>query len=93
MYLTNFHRSLYLENSDIMFVDLTACDHNLVTLELNSLHMVGNIVYGYSMKNIIKELTLYTGRMIIPPVWTQEVSACPVCCTSTVFVGAVVLIL
>ena len=74
MYLTNHFRSVYFENSEVMFVDLTRCDEGHVEVELlHSLRLRGNLVFAVSMKSAVSELTLFTGRMRAPPAWTQQV--------------------
>jgi hypothetical protein len=54
-----------------MYIDLTSPDS--VQVELWGLTLYGNIIYGTSMKDLLKEITLITGRMHRPPVWSQKV--------------------
>lgn len=71
LYLTNFNRSLLFENSEVTYFDLTTPLQ--VEVELWGSRLVGNILYGQSMKQLVSEITLYTGRMRAPPAWSQKV--------------------
>lgn len=70
LYLTNFNRSVLYENSEVMYVDLTR--PSTVELELWGRALSGNILFGTSMKGLVREATAVTGRMMRPPSWSQE---------------------
>jgi alpha-glucosidase (family GH31 glycosyl hydrolase) len=55
----------------VMFIDLT--DPLAVEVEVWSTELRGNVIYGTTMRDLLFEITLYTGRMIPPPEWTQLV--------------------
>jgi hypothetical protein len=55
-----------------MFIDLT--DPLAVVAEVWSTELRGNIIYGTTMRELLFEITIYTGRMIPPPEWSQLVS-------------------
>jgi alpha-glucosidase (family GH31 glycosyl hydrolase) len=54
-----------------MYIDLTA--PGMVEAEVWALRMSGHIVSGGSMKDVVGEITLVTGRMFAPPAWSQQV--------------------
>lgn len=54
-----------------MFIDLTT--PGVVEAEVWSLAMRGNIIAAASLREAVREVTLYTGRMQRPPEWSQEV--------------------
>lgn len=54
-----------------MFIDLT--EPNYVEVEVWSLELRGNILYGTTMRELLSEITLCTGRMLPPPEWSQLV--------------------
>ncbi|CAM9105451.1 unnamed protein product, partial [Ectocarpus fasciculatus] len=70
LYLTSYNRSVLFENSEVMYVDLTR--RGAVELELWGTALAGNILYGRSMRALVGEVTAYTGRMMRPPLWSQE---------------------
>ena len=82
MYLTNHNHSLVYTNSEVMYFDLTATDS--VQVELWGLSLAGSILsvmQGGGMAGLVGEMSLITGRMQTPPVWTQKgavVSTCTV---------------
>ena len=59
----------------VMYIDLTR--KGFVEAEVWSLSIRGNILVGASMKEVVSEITLVTGRMKRPPAWTQQVSIDP----------------
>lgn len=69
LYMTNQNRSMIFENSEVMYINLT--NPELVEIEVWSLELRGNIVYGDTMRDLLSEITLYTGRMLPPPEWSQ----------------------
>jgi hypothetical protein len=54
-----------------MFFDLTQPE--TVEVEVWSLELRGNIISGDTWRELLNEITLYTGRMLPPPEWTQLV--------------------
>jgi hypothetical protein len=54
-----------------MYFDLTVS--GAVEVELWGLELIGNIIVEKSMKGIVKEISLITGRMLAPPEWSQLV--------------------
>lgn len=75
LYITNHNNSIVFENDEIMIFDLR--EKNRVSVEIlfgdrvvgSSLN--GNILYGSSPLEIVKEITEITGRMPPLPQWTQ----------------------
>lgn len=63
---------MLFENSEVQYIDLT--QPGAVELELWTTTLTGNIIFGTSMKGLVSEITLYTGRMTSPPRWSQLVS-------------------
>lgn len=70
MYLTNYNHSLVYTNSEVMYFNLTAPES--VVVELWGLVLSGNIISGATMEALVGEITLITGRMQTPPLWTQR---------------------
>jgi len=70
LYLTSSNRSVVFENSEVMFVDLTVPGH--VEAEVWARSLTGNVIFAQSMKAAVSEMTLYTGRMLTPPEWSQK---------------------
>lgn len=70
MYLTNHNHSLVFTNSEVMYFNLTAAES--VEVELWGLLLQGNILSGVGMEALVGEITLITGRMQTPPLWTQQ---------------------
>eukprot|EP00602_Paraphysomonas_sp_CaronLab_P004374 CAMPEP_0185032268 /NCGR_PEP_ID=MMETSP1103-20130426/20220_1 /TAXON_ID=36769 /ORGANISM="Paraphysomonas bandaiensis, Strain Caron Lab Isolate" /LENGTH=825 /DNA_ID=CAMNT_0027568097 /DNA_START=78 /DNA_END=2555 /DNA_ORIENTATION=- len=70
LYITNFNRSLVLENTETMFFDLR--DDDSVVIEVWGTSMHGRIIDGDSWLDIVEEITCVTGRMPVPPAWTQQ---------------------
>jgi len=70
VYITDFNRSILLENSEISFFDTR--DDDSVVIEVWGQQMTGRILHGRSMLDLITEITAYTGRMQAPPTWTQQ---------------------
>jgi hypothetical protein len=54
-----------------MFIDLTTA--SLVEIEVWSLQLRGNIIFGPTMRDLVFEVTILTGRMFSPPDWSQKV--------------------
>jgi alpha-glucosidase len=53
-----------------MYFNLT--ETGLVQVEVWSQELIGNILFGTSMKAIVEEITKVTGRMSSPPDWSQR---------------------
>ncbi|KAL0094407.1 glycosyl hydrolases family 31-domain-containing protein [Phycomyces blakesleeanus] len=69
-YITTDNRCLFLETSEYASFDLKQPDR--VIVRLNSNTMIGRIVDGESMLELITEYTLYSGRMNVLPDWISE---------------------
>lgn len=69
-YITSKMNSLYLENKQYSEFDLRRNDR--VTVKLFSGKMNGGIIYGRTPKEILKEYTLYSGRMRKLPDWVDN---------------------
>ncbi|KAJ1435627.1 glycosyl hydrolases family 31-domain-containing protein [Ochromonadaceae sp. CCMP2298] len=70
LYVTNFNRSLMLQNSEMMFFDTR--DDDSIVIEVWGDSICGRILYGASMLELITQITEYTGRMQPLPPWTQR---------------------
>ena len=69
-YLTSRMRSVFLENDEILFFDLTAPDR--VTIKLFGACMKARILNGDTPLALIREFTAYAGRMPPLPDWVNE---------------------
>lgn len=69
-YITNQRRSLYLEGVEYSRFDLK--DENQVNVNHFGSEMVGRILYGSSMLDLIEGFTQFTGRMKALPDWLNE---------------------
>ena len=61
---------MVFDNSQIMFFDLR--DSNAIVVELWGSELIGSILYGDNMLDLITEVTVLTGRMSPLPEWTQN---------------------
>ena len=69
-YITSRARSLFLENDEIIFFDLTAPDR--VEIKLFHSRMKGRILNGETPLDLVREFTSYSGRMAPLPDWMNE---------------------
>jgi alpha-glucosidase (family GH31 glycosyl hydrolase) len=69
-YISSDIRSLFLENSEYMSFDMTEPD--CVTIRLESDRMIGRILDGRTMLDLLTEYTSYTGRMNPLPDWVSD---------------------
>jgi len=69
-YITSKMRSLFLENDEVSFFDLT--DPDRVEIKLFGTRLKGRILYGDTPLDLIREFTSYTGRMAPLPDWLNE---------------------
>lgn len=69
-YITNFGRSLFLENEEVSVFDMQAADE--VEIKLFGPSMQGRILRGDSPLDLIREFTSYAGRMPPLPDWMNS---------------------
>lgn len=71
IYLTNYNRSLLIEQSNIAYFNLTADDR--VEIELcDGMYLSGYVMMGSSWLDLLEEITLHTGRQTHRlPAWSQ----------------------
>ena len=68
-YLTSKNRSLFLENTEVAWFDLTGSD---TEIRLYSGSMSGEILHGDSPLELIERFTEWSGRMPVPPSWLGD---------------------
>ncbi|PCJ34515.1 MAG: alpha-glucosidase [Moraxellaceae bacterium] len=69
-YITNQRHSLFLENKQYTRFNLE--DKDSVSVNAFSSEMVGRILYGETLLDLIEEFTVFTGRMKALPDWMNQ---------------------
>ncbi len=69
-FLTSDYRSLFLENTEMSFFDLTVADS--IEIRLRSRNLRAQIVKAQTPLDAIEGYTEYAGRMPTPPRWLHE---------------------